>query len=293
MMNKSWRRWMLMVTSVFACVVWAAHAQQLPGRRGGQGQPVRGGQSRGRRPGEGQRRQFERSQESVGSASNEVITRQIGLIKNTADAADGYTLFAPKHYLITYLINNEGQMVNTWTSQYEPGQSVYLLETGNLLHCCFTKSGSVGGGEGGRLEEYDWDGNLVWEYWCADQNKLMHHDIEPMPNGNTLICDGTSGVFFEVKPDGEIVWEYVCPVDGEAPLEQGDPIPIDDRGHAMNAVFKTHRYPVDHPAFEGKDLTPKGPITGSKPQNVPENLSRQRSGRGGGGQRGGDQRRPR
>ena len=65
---------------------------------------------------------------------------------------------------MTYLINNEGRIVNQWTaSKYPPGQSVYLLENGHLLRACMTKGQlSSGGGEGGRIEEYDWDDNLVW-----------------------------------------------------------------------------------------------------------------------------------
>ena len=58
----------------------------------------------------------------------------------------------------------------SWKSQYEPGQSVYLLENGHLLHCCFTKNrGFTSGGEGGRLEEFDWDGNIVWEFEYSDR----------------------------------------------------------------------------------------------------------------------------
>jgi len=129
------------------------------------------------------RRQPHRSpEESFGE-----VERQLGLIKNTSKAFPGYTLFAPKHYTKTYLMRNDGQIVNTWESEYEPGQSVYLLENGHLLRCCLTKNKAfIGGGEGGRLEEYDWDGNLVWEYWLSDDKNLMHHDISVMPNGNIL-----------------------------------------------------------------------------------------------------------
>jgi len=121
------------------------------------------------------------------SAPGPVGNNTIGLILNTAKAYDGYTLFAPKHYTKTYLMRNDGQIVNSWDSDYEPGQSVYLLENGNLLHCCFTKNkGFTRGGEGGRLEEYDWQGNLVWEFWYSSDKYLMHHDVEPLPNGNIL-----------------------------------------------------------------------------------------------------------
>ena len=479
-----------------------------------------------------------------------VVQREVGLIANTPEAWRGYTLFAPKHFLYTYLIDNQGEVVNTWPSQYEPGQSVYLLPNGNLLHCCFTRSGGfTRGGEGGRLEEYDWDGNLAWEFDYASDTYLAHHDIavlpngnvlalavekksqadclaagfraeslrdrelypdyvieieptrprggrivwewhvwdhliqehgpgrpnygdvsehperiwvecngptatafwnhmnsidynadpdqimlsvrgsseiwiidhstttaqargdsggrygkggrllfrwgnpaayqrgtsrdqmlfqqhdtqwipkgcpgagnilvfnnglrrlapgvasvreaprpaigkdwgyssvdelvppiapdgsyrtsdrepygperltwtyvapEPstffaeaisgcqrLPNGNTLICDGTSGVFFEVTPDKRKVWEYVCPVTGDGPVDQGDPVPLDHRGHMLNAVFKTTRYPADFPGFAGKDMRTKGDLVGMKHAHVPENLSKVRMRSGG------------
>ena len=117
------------------------------------------------------------------------VFQQLGLIKYDKDKVyNGYTLFAPKHYEKTYLMGMSGQVYKEWTSEYEPGQSVYLLENGNLLRCCFTKNQSfIGGGEGGRMEEYDWDGNMVWSMWYSDDTKLSHHDIEPMPNGNLLV----------------------------------------------------------------------------------------------------------
>ena len=51
----------------------------------------------------------------------------IGLFLNTAKAYNGYTLLAPKHNTVTYLIDNQGQIDNQWKSNCEPGQSAYLL----------------------------------------------------------------------------------------------------------------------------------------------------------------------
>ncbi len=117
-------------------------------------------------------------------------TRTLGLIAHDASKAwNGYTLFAPKHYSSTYLIDNEGRLIHEWTgSRYEPGQSVYLLPSGNLLRTCMTKGPlSTGGGEGGRLEEYDWNSNLVWEYDYSTAAYMQHHDVRPLPNGNILL----------------------------------------------------------------------------------------------------------
>lgn len=117
-------------------------------------------------------------------------TKTVGLfLNNSAKAYDGYTLFAPKQNTMTYLINNEGRVINKWdASTFPPGQSVYLLENGNLLRSCMTpgKLGS-GGGEGGRIEEYDWNDNLIWELDFSTATYMQHHDIKKLPNGNIIM----------------------------------------------------------------------------------------------------------
>jgi hypothetical protein len=168
--------------------------------------------------------------------TGKTIAQQVGLIQNSSGAFTGYTLLAPKHYTATYLIDNAGKVVNSWNSRYLPGQSVYLLENGHLLRSCFTRNQAfIGGGEGGGLEEYDWEGNLVWEFWYSSDKYLMHHDIKPLPNGNVLalavekktleecIAAGFQAnalkekylypdTVIEIKPTGsqggEIVWEW-------------------------------------------------------------------------------------
>ncbi len=76
------------------------------------------------------------------------------------------------------------------------------------------------------------------------------------PNGNTLICDGPAGEFFEVTNEGEIVWLYINPVIGSGPMRQGDPIPP----RVRTGFLEAYRYAPDYPGFIGKDLTPGDPI---------------------------------
>ena len=113
--------------------------------------------------------------------------KTVGVLLNTKKALDGYTLFTA--HKETYLINNKGEVVKQWTSKYPPAKSVYLLENGNLLRAAqlpdtgkFTMP-SVGG----RIELFDWDGNLIWGYNYSNAKATQHHDIYPMPNGNVLI----------------------------------------------------------------------------------------------------------
>ncbi len=110
-------------------------------------------------------------------------------INDTNQTFKGYTLFAPKQNTMTYLINNEGRKIHEWTaSTYPPGQSVYLLENGNLLRTCMTPGSlGTGGGEGGRIEEYSWNDSLVWSMDYSTSTYMQHHDIKRLPNGNIIM----------------------------------------------------------------------------------------------------------
>jgi hypothetical protein len=63
------------------------------------------------------------------------------------------------------------------------------------------------------------------------------------------------GRFFEVTNEGELVWLYVNPVIASGPMYYEDPIP-----GTQNWAFRVYRYAPDFPGFDGKDLTPGGPI---------------------------------
>ncbi|MBT3174008.1 MAG: T9SS type A sorting domain-containing protein [Lentimicrobiaceae bacterium] len=93
-----------------------------------------------------------------------------------------------------------------------------------------------------------------------------------LPNGNTLICDGTAGTFFEVDYSGSTVWEYVNPVSQSGIIAQGDPV-------IQNIVFRSYRYPINYNGFNGQTITPQGYIeTGSTysctlyPTGINENI---------------------
>lgn len=122
--------------------------------------------------------------------------RTVGLILDSYQAFDGYTLFAPMRSTITYLIDNAGEVVHTWESEYYPGDAVYLLENGNVLRAANPGQQANrtfdAGGSGGIIQEIAWDGTVAWEFQYFSDRYCSHHDIEPMPNGNVLI----------------IAWEY-------------------------------------------------------------------------------------
>lgn len=112
-----------------------------------------------------------------------------GLVKNTAAACPGYTLFAPLQSGKTYLIDLEGKVVHTWTSEYGPGNAAYLRDNGNLVRCAREPDNPVfqGGGQGGRIQELTWEGELIWDFKYSDGRQMQHHDIDILPNGNILL----------------------------------------------------------------------------------------------------------
>ena len=92
------------------------------------------------------------------------------------------------------------------------------------------------------------ENRIVWQYVGnppASFFSPLTSSADRLPNGNTLICEGSSGRIFEITREHEIVWEYTSPW----------VLPV--FGGQSNALFRAHRYGLDHPALAGKDLNPE------------------------------------
>lgn len=84
---------------------------------------------------------------------------------------------------------------------------------------------------------------MVWECKPSDMGNAMpyHADhfysmfissAQRLPNGNTLITEGSGGRLMEVTRDHELVWEYISPYWGKY-------LPI-------NMIYRAYRYPYDY-----------------------------------------------
>ena len=115
-------------------------------------------------------------------------TEKKGLISKTDMATPGYVKFSPSFGTDTYLMDLDGKIVHKWPGELSTMLSSYLFENGNLLRLERDENFPVFafGGQAGVIREYDWDGNLVWDYKLANAKELIHHDIEVLPNGNVL-----------------------------------------------------------------------------------------------------------
>ena len=161
---------------------------------------------------------------------NTYSQQTLGLFTNTPESFNGYTLFGPQDSKETYLIDNCGEKVHSWTSQYNPGLSSYLLDNGILLRT--GRIPGMGGGSG-IIEMIDWSGNVIWSHSVTSTHGRQHHDIELLPNGNILLIvwdnrtqaevtqagSSTSNTFInseqivEIQPDfvnggANVVWEW-------------------------------------------------------------------------------------
>ena len=120
----------------------------------------------------------------------------IGLFLNDEAAFEGYTLFESIFSPGVYLINNEGKLIHTWWGQSDVVGSAYLLENGDLLR---------GGHD--HIEKLAWDGTLLWEGEYSSDEHTLHHDFEPLPNGNVLM------ITWEVKTALEAIEAGVDPAE--------------------------------------------------------------------------------
>ena len=108
-----------------------------------------------------------------------IAQETVGLVYNNLNElkSDGYTLIKPTSDDRVFLINNCGEVLNQWDSSIQDSRNVYLLENGHLLHSSGTNA-----------EIRDWDNNVLWSIdYLAQLGFRIHHDIEPLPNGNYLV----------------------------------------------------------------------------------------------------------
>ncbi|MEM7118655.1 MAG: aryl-sulfate sulfotransferase [Chloroflexota bacterium] len=150
-------------------------------------------------------------------------------LHNKAAATLGYTLFAPIGGNKVNLIDLDGNIVHQWQTRGGSTNTCMLLPNGNLWVLeSHPEPALIRIASSGRICEYDWDGNLVWEH--LDHNQ--HHDARRLPNGGAVYLawelldnvatskvqggipstehpEGIVGeVVREVDADGKVVWEW-------------------------------------------------------------------------------------
>lgn len=135
-----------------------------------------------------------------------------------ADPYPGYTFFSTGK--TAYLVNMDKETVHQWAvAEGSVQTSPYLLRDGSVLFP-LNKGGFTfkpgGAHPSGTFQRIGWDGELLWDFQFFGDDFTPSYDIEPMPNGNVLLCAGYQdgrkpGKVFEIRPvgknGGEVVWE--------------------------------------------------------------------------------------
>jgi len=242
----------------------------------------------------------------LGSAfAVESFVQPSGVIQYNPDKSyGGYQLFSGTGAANTtsYLIDMEGYVVHEWKRDYVIALCDFLLPNGHLLAAqapwtlplppgvpstvkmkkqtwpiggtlTATNGLMVGGGHGGLIQEFDWDGNVVWEYELNDATHVQHHTITPSPwvDGNVLILG------WEYKTNAE------CIAAGRNPATVGRgmwPDYVIEVNRAKQIVWEFHVWdnlvqnfdpskpnygnPVDHPdKWDVNWINPGMPVPGS------------------------------
>ena len=107
----------------------------------------------------------------------------------SAQAYEGLTLFSAysddpeedEHY--TRLIDNNENIIHSWTHERGSASMPYLFQDSTLLYPYRVVNPSMcNGGVGGGISHYTWDGDLLWNYEFFTDSYQHHHDIQPLPN---------------------------------------------------------------------------------------------------------------
>jgi len=92
----------------------------------------------------------------------------------------------------TYLIDNEENIINSWSHDSGSASVGYLSRDSILFLPSKLGQGGGNGPAGGLFQKIDWDGNIIWQWEMPTDICIPHHDITILPNENILlICEET------------------------------------------------------------------------------------------------------
>lgn len=134
----------------------------------------------------------------------------------------------------------------------------------------------------GRFGPYE----LEWEYTAEEKTDFYSSFISGaarLQNGNTMICEGATGRFFEVNSEGQILWQHINTLGGELDMD-GRPQDVDAAARKAiegkgsfvenNALFRAIKFPLEYSAFAGRELQPLAEQPVPFSQKVEEAIAR-------------------
>ena len=114
-------------------------------------------------------------------------------------ASSGYTLVLYRRR-VPMLVDMNGNIVHQWP-RVRVGARARLNRQGRLAVI----------GRGNLVQEYDWEGNLTWEF-RTPKGDITHHDLIQLSNGNYLVLatrrNTARPYLSEVDADRNVVWQW-------------------------------------------------------------------------------------
>ncbi|MDF4203983.1 aryl-sulfate sulfotransferase [Maribacter sp. SA7] len=110
------------------------------------------------------------------------------LSNNKSLSQEGYVLVNESTDDRVYLMEKDSALiVHEWQLEFGLGNDVELLSDGRLLASLGVETPDFSfGGFGGIIQLINPDSSVDWQFTYANEEHIIHHDVEMLPNGNVL-----------------------------------------------------------------------------------------------------------
>ncbi len=117
-----------------------------------------------------------------------------------AQTFNGYALYNLQNQNTTYLIDKDQNIAHSWSLSTSCNYTVELKPNGNIVRGVKNNGNQLNGAAvGGRVQEIDPSGNVVWDFTYSNSDHVSHHDLTLLPNGNVILTA------WEVKTSAEMI----------------------------------------------------------------------------------------
>ncbi len=101
---------------------------------------------------------------------------------------DDYVLAVVNGSDHAFIMDKAGNRLREFDFEHSLGNDLEILPDGRMLGIFKDPDAQITfGGYGGIAKIINSNGSIDWEYKVSDQNEIIHHDIEQLPNGNILL----------------------------------------------------------------------------------------------------------
>ena len=115
------------------------------------------------------------------------------IVYSEAETDGGFNLIYPHNQSDAFLLDMCGNVVHKWehADSLRPANVLYILENSDVITtyrpASFDDDAIWAGGGGATVERRTWDNEPVWSFTRNNAEYRLHHDIQPMENGNVLV----------------------------------------------------------------------------------------------------------